>query len=166
MATRKSPRKTSASARPSRRIQRSSRTSTPAAVQTRKEASAVPTVALPVGKWTTLITVLAAAILAFGLFLVFRSPAGAPVATSQQQEISYQGVDGKNALELLKSNATVETQNYEGIGEMVTSINGMPSNADNYWLYYVNGEPGQVGADAYVTKSSDTITWRYEAAQQ
>lgn len=165
MATRKSPRKKSVSTRSSaRRIQRTSRAAE--AIQTRRQASAVPTVSLPTTTWSTLIIVLAVAILAFGLFLVFRTPAVAPTTTEQNQNITYQGVEGKNALELLKSKATVQTQTYEGIGELVTSINGIASTADNYWIFYVNGQQAQVGADAYITKSTDTIEWRYEQAQQ
>lgn len=164
MATRKTPRKKSVTARPtSRRIQRSPRTAT--TVQTRRQATAIPTVSLPTSTWSTLVTVLAAAVLAFGLFLVFRTPAVAPTTTNQTQAIVYQGVEGKSALELLKANATVETQSFD-FGEMVTSVNGIPSTSDYFWLYYVNGEPAQVGADTYITKSTDTIEWRYEQAQQ
>lgn len=167
MPSSKTPRKKSTPARPAaRRIQRSTRTqATRPAVKTRRQATAVPTVSLPTSTWSTLVIVFAAAILAFGLFLVFRTPAVAPTTTSQEQEVSYKGVDGKNALELLKSNATVETQNYEGIGELVVSINGIPSTAENYWIFYVNGEQAQVGAGEYITKSSDQLSWRYERAQ-
>jgi hypothetical protein len=168
MPTSKSPRKKSSSARPAaRRIQRSTRSqATRPAVETRRQASAIPTVSLPTSTWSNLVLVFAAAILAFGLFLVFRTPAVAPTSTTQEQVVSYVGVDGKNALELLKSTATVETQNYEGIGELVTSINGIPSTAENYWIFYVNGEQAQVGAGEYITKSTDQLSWRYEQAQQ
>lgn len=167
MPTSKSPRKKSSTARPAaRRIQRTTRTkSARPVVETRRQASAIPTVSLPTSTWSNLVLVLAAAILAFGLFLVFRTPAVAPTTTSQEQVVSYQGFDGKNALELLKANATVETQNYEGIGELVTSINGVPSTAENYWIFYVNGEQAQVGASEFVTKSTDQLSWRYEQAQ-
>lgn len=164
MPTRKTPRKKPASARTTtRRIQRTSRTAVK--VQTRKEATTIPTVALPTSTWSTIVIVLAAAILAFGLFLVFRTPAVAPTTTEQNQNITYQGVEGKTALELLKTKADVETQNFDGIGELVSSINGIASTSDRFWIYYVNGEQGQVGAGAYVTKSTDTIEWRYEQAQ-
>ncbi len=167
MPTSKSPRKKSSTARPAaRRIQRTTRAkSARPVVETRRQASAIPTVSLPTSTWSNLVLVLAAAILAFGLFLVFRTPAVAPTTTSQEQVVSYSGVDGKNALELLKANATVETQNYEGIGELVTSINGVPSTAENYWIFYVNGEQAQVGASEFATKSTDQLSWRYEQAQ-
>jgi len=166
MATRKKSNKKSAARSTARRIQRTPRAQTRTQVATRRQASALPTVGLPTSTWSSLVIVLATAILAFGLFLVFRTPAVAPTTTSQTQEVSYKGVEGKTALELLKTNATVETQNYEGIGEMVTSINGIASTNDHFWIYYVNGEQGQVGAGTYVTKSTDQISWRYEAAQQ
>ncbi len=168
MPSSKTPRKKSPSAKPAaRRIQRSARSRpVKSVVQTRRQASAIPTVALPTSTWSSLVIVLATAILAFGLFLVFRTPAVAPATTSQTQQVDYQGVEGKTALELLKQKATVETKNYEGIGELVISINGIPSTSDNYWIFYVNGEQAQVGAGDYVTKPTDRLSWRFEAAQQ
>lgn len=46
----------------------------------------------------------------------------------------------------------------------ITSINGVSQDASKgmYWLYYVNGEMGQVGASQYVVKDGDIITWKLE----
>lgn len=87
-----------------------------------------------------------------------------PQAVNQQviaaQAISYDGQDGKTALELLKTRATIETQDFS-VGIYVTSINGVQNSQDHYWMFYLNGELSSVGADQYVTKSSDKIEWRY-----
>ena len=91
-----------------------------------------------------------------------------PVVQQVQQEekgITYQGVEGKNALELLKSNYKVETEAFSGFGEMVKSIDGVTPDDKHFWGFYVNGEMAQVGAESYVTKSSDNIEWKLVAIE-
>ncbi len=87
--------------------------------------------------------------------------------TSQVQqksstEVSYKGVEGKNALELLKQSHKVETKTYEGLGELVTSIDGVSPDSKHFWAFYVNGQQSQVGADAYTTNDADAIVWKLE----
>lgn len=75
-------------------------------------------------------------------------------------ELSYQGKEGITALALLEENATIVTS---GTGEMayVTTINGvLADSTKEYWQFIVNGESASVGAGSYVTKDSDTITWK------
>lgn len=76
--------------------------------------------------------------------------------------VSYHGVDGKNALELLKTNYSVETKSFGDLGEYVQSINGIAPDNTHFWSMYVNGQQSQVGASVYITKSSDTIDWKLE----
>ena|SRR3989338_7588983 len=76
--------------------------------------------------------------------------------------IRYQGVEGKNALELLKSNYTVQTKEFSGLGEFVVSINGIEPDSQHFWSFYVNGQQSQVGADQYMTKNGDKIEWKLE----
>lgn len=109
-----------------------------------------------------------------GIIYAFtQKPVQAPVqVSSQNQEINaevpqtfeYQGEDGKNALDLLKAKHQVETQHYE-FGDFVTSINGVKADSSHFWAMYVNGEMSQVGASAYLTKSTDTIKWQLEKIQ-
>jgi hypothetical protein len=74
--------------------------------------------------------------------------------------ISYQGQDGKTALELVKaSHEVIESNGF------VTGIDGRIGSSTAYWLYYINGQEATVGAQDYVTKSSDTIEWRFVYAQ-
>lgn len=76
--------------------------------------------------------------------------------------ITYQGVDGKNALEILKATHKVELKSYS-FGDMVISIDGIaPNPSTHFWSMYVNGEMSQVGASQYQTKSTDTIKWQLD----
>jgi len=75
--------------------------------------------------------------------------------------VSYQGVDGKTALELLQASHQVEVKHYS-FGDMVISIDGLAPDATHFWAFYVNDKQSEVGASAYVTKSSDVIEWRLE----
>lgn len=96
-------------------------------------------------------------------------PAQQPIPQSNQQQsttqvnnVSYQGQDNQSALQILKAKYQVETQEYSGIGEFVTSINGVKPGSDQFWAFYVNGESSQVGASQYQTKNSDLIEWKLE----
>lgn len=83
----------------------------------------------------------------------------------QDDLISYQGQEGKTALDILKSSYNVETKTYDGIGEMVTSINGVAPDEKHFWAFYVNGQQAQVGAGQYTTKQGDKISWKLDAIQ-
>ena len=80
------------------------------------------------------------------------------------QAISYDGEEGKTALDLLKTKAEVQTQD-SSIGSFVTEINGTTNTDDHFWMFYVNGELAPVASDQYQTKNGDKIEWRYEAIQ-
>ncbi len=114
--------------------------------------------------------VVIAAILALGGSVLFwqirdakpvNAPPSAPPATQQvkTENVTYQGEDGKTALELLKAHAQVETKT-SSLGELVTAINGNDGGGTKFWLFYVNGVESQVGAGAYMTKTGETIEWK------
>lgn len=87
------------------------------------------------------------------------------VAVAQEKkDISYKGVEGKDALTLLKSNYQVETKSYD-FGEMVESINGVKPDSKHFWSFYVNGQMSQVGAGSYQTKTSDTLEWKLDSIE-
>lgn len=71
--------------------------------------------------------------------------------------VSYPGVDGKNALDLLKESHTVVED-----GGFVKSIDGRENTGSTYWFLYVNGKSSEVGAKDVQTKPSDTLEWRFE----
>lgn len=113
-----------------------------------------------------LIYVAMAIIAAFGLYLIIpqEQKAAETVTQTEVQTVTYQGVEGKNALDLLKASQKVETKSFD-FGEMVVSINGRAADKNEYWAFYINGQPAQVGAGDYQTKSTDTISWRIETIQ-
>lgn len=97
-------------------------------------------------------------------------PANNEQAKTEEKEasktVTYKGVEGKTALELLKSNNIVETKVYSGVGEMVVSIDGVkPADSSEFWAFYVEGKQAQVGADQYVTKDGEKIEWKLEKIQ-
>lgn len=113
-------------------------------------------------KQRTTFYVVAAIIFIFGLFLVIpNSVVGPTTDISQSSTITYQGVEGKNALELLKDNHQVTADSYD-FGEFVTGIDGQLADETTFWAFYINGEQAQVGAEDYQTKSEDTIEWKLE----
>lgn len=121
-----------------------------------------------------------ALVLAFGLWRIntpkVTAPVEQPVVTRGDQSlampestpeagvetVSYQGVEGQTALELLKASHEVEVQSFGDLGEFVNSIDGVAGDADHYWSFYLNGEPATVGAGTYATKPGDVIEWKFE----
>ena len=79
--------------------------------------------------------------------------------------VTYQGEEGKTALAILKASYNVETKTYDGIGEMVTGINGVAPDSKHFWAFYVNGKQAEVGAGQYQTKAGDKISWKLDAIQ-
>lgn len=82
-------------------------------------------------------------------------------AQHQITQISYSGQTGVDAFTLLKKHATVQAKHYS-FGYLVTSIDGSAGNGPKYWTFYVNGKESSVGASSYITKSSDTISWKLQ----
>lgn len=76
--------------------------------------------------------------------------------------IEYNGQDGKNALDLLKSSHNVEAKQYS-FGSFVNSIDGIAPDANHFWAFYINDQFSQVAADKYITKSSDKLKWQMDA---
>ncbi|MEJ0021525.1 MAG: DUF4430 domain-containing protein [Candidatus Doudnabacteria bacterium] len=93
-----------------------------------------------------------------------------PAAGGQTQQqvqvpssvVEYQGQDGKNALELLEADHKVDAKHYS-FGDLVTGIDGITPDAQHFWAMYVNGSFSQLGASAYITKSTDNIKWEIDA---
>ena len=75
--------------------------------------------------------------------------------------IRYQGVNGKNALELLEAYYRVETKHFV-FGDMIVGIDGVTPDTKHFWAFYVNDTLSQVGAETYITKSTDRIEWKLE----
>ena len=106
----------------------------------------------------------------FVINLKYRKAATAPTDSAvanigaNSQAISYTGEEGKNAYDLLKSKYTVVAEE-TAYGPLVKSINGQTATDSTFWSFKINGELAQVGAQQYVTKSTDTITWELTSIQ-
>jgi hypothetical protein len=82
---------------------------------------------------------------------------------ADDSELSYEGVAGKTALELLLAADPSATVQGEGDMAFVTGVGGVAANPDDeFWALYVNGEMAQVGAGSLVTETGDEITWKLE----
>ncbi len=77
--------------------------------------------------------------------------------------ISYAGVDGKNALELLKENYQTDTTVSDGVGEFVTAIENQAAGENQFWALYLNGKMATVGASELETKNGDIVEWNLES---
>lgn len=75
----------------------------------------------------------------------------------QTQTVIYKGVEGKDALTLLRSKVPV-VLDHSG---MVISINNVKADTERhqYWEFFINGKSSDVGSRQYVTKNGDTLMW-------
>ena len=99
-------------------------------------------------------------------FLITRSQTNQPIANTPSPTIalvdyiSYVGITGKTALDLLDTRAAV----VQAASGLVISINGRK--ADNsqheYWAFYINGKVAERGPKEYITKDGDKIEWKIE----
>ena len=85
-------------------------------------------------------------------------------STTVGTTVTYQGVDGRTAMALLKANHQVQTKHYD-FGDLVTVIDGQAADSTKYWILYVDGKPSEVGADALQTKTGQSIEWKLEKTQ-
>ncbi len=87
--------------------------------------------------------------------------ANSTVNASAATSYLYPGKDGKTALELLKvAYPSTVTKSSGSLGEQVVSINGREAGSNEYWQFLVNGTAADVGAGAYMTKSTDMVEWK------
>ena len=60
----------------------------------------------------------------------------------------------------------LETQEYEGLGTLITSMYGSENGSGNmYWQYEVNGVMPQIGAGAYELTEDDAVEWKFTESQ-
>ncbi len=69
---------------------------------------------------------------------------------------------GQLAIDLLASNAQIETIDYGDAGEFVTNINGLAADKEHYWAFYVNEEYAEQGASQTKLVEGDIIKFVYE----
>ncbi len=83
---------------------------------------------------------------------------------AMNDSVSYQGEEGKTALDLLVEKYPNSKTSGEGAMAFVTEINGRVADTskNEFWKFLINGEDAQVGAGTYQTKSTDQITWEID----
>jgi len=81
--------------------------------------------------------------------------------TAPTTQVSYRGLEGKTALDLLKVHAKVTTKS-SSLGDYVVAINGNDGGGKKYWLFYVNDKLADVGAGQYATHNNDTVVWKLQ----
>ncbi len=88
-------------------------------------------------------------------------------ADDQATKYSEEFLDGQTAFGLLKDVAEKEgvgldTQEYD-FGIFVKKIADKETSAEMAWIYFVNGESGQVASDQYSLEPGDVVEWKYMA---
>lgn len=75
-----------------------------------------------------------------------------------EQEVELE--EGQNLLDLMEANFDIEQTD-----GFISSINGYEQDeeAGKYWLYDVNGEMAEVGAQEFELNNGDQIEWKLEA---
>ena len=89
------------------------------------------------------------------------APAAVSVQPAETTSLTYQGEDGKTALELLKTHAQVESKS-SSLGDYVTSINGNDGGGTKYWMFYVDGKEAAEGAGTYQTHTGEKVEWKLQ----
>ena len=104
---------------------------------------------------------------------------GTPVTETVELRVALPGgetlvferayLDNLTALALLQEAAaansvTVRVEEYD-FGSFVSAIGDATSSAQQAWVYYINNESAQVGADQYLLQPADLIEWKYEAVE-
>jgi len=80
---------------------------------------------------------------------------------------SYEGEDGKTALELLEQHDPDAQVQGEGENAYVTAIRGREADPETeFWGLYVDDEMATVGAGSLETKDGQTITWKLEEIEK
>jgi hypothetical protein len=77
----------------------------------------------------------------------------------------HQFSENETAFSILKdtaetNNIPLETEQYD-FGVFVKSINGYENSTSKAWIYFVNGQSGQVAADKHTLKPGDIVEWKY-----
>lgn len=122
------------------------------------------------------------------IFLIWSSPKNESVATSSPTPLSQQvneseviiteiDFGGSSPVEITLEESehtafsalqkAAEIMNYDLVTEQfdfgifVKSVNGYESDTQKAWLYFVNGQSGDIAADQKQLQPGDTVSWRY-----
>ena len=80
---------------------------------------------------------------------------------------TYSGLPatGETAYEILsevakKEGMTIDAKQYD-FGIFIQGIGGKENTNDKSWIYFVNGEAGNVAADQRILEAGDRVEWKY-----
>lgn len=59
-----------------------------------------------------------------------------------------------------ENNIELKVKEYD-FGVFVESVKGVEGSANMAWIYFVNGESGQVAADKHELNTGDKVEWKY-----
>jgi Domain of unknown function (DUF4430) len=71
------------------------------------------------------------------------------------------GAKALDALELTLGENNVSTQEFSGLGALITGFYGVQAQGNNFWEFLVNGESSDVGVSSYEVKNGDVLEFRY-----
>jgi len=84
------------------------------------------------------------------------------VISEDGKTVSYDGLEGNTALEILKAGTEI-TVKASDFGEFVNGINSVIADENSeFWAFYVNGKLASEGAGTYQTMDGDQIEWKLE----
>jgi len=74
---------------------------------------------------------------------------------------------GSNVLDLMENLRDTQgfeftTQEFEGLGMFVDTVDGVQPSDNKYWVYYVNEESATVGVEDYILEEDDMVRWALE----
>jgi hypothetical protein len=101
------------------------------------------------------------------IFLKIDSITKKTVLEINNKKYETETIDNISVYELMKkmeneNKIFFKEKNYIGMGKFIEEINGIKSDGEKYWIYYVNNEKANVGISNYKIKSGDVVSWRLE----
>jgi hypothetical protein len=100
----------------------------------------------------------------FGVFFLNSQPISKPTAELIYKDTIPSSITVYDFMNKLQSEGKISftEKDYIGMGKLITSINGIKSNGEKNWIYYVNGKEAQVGVSNYKINEGDIVSWKYE----
>ena len=78
--------------------------------------------------------------------------------------VTYEGEQGKTALEILQSICEIETKTTaEGAIITVVAIDGIKASSPDYWAFYLNSQYALNSPNNILTTETDLIKWQLES---
>ncbi|MBI2076550.1 MAG: DUF4430 domain-containing protein [Candidatus Aenigmarchaeota archaeon] len=69
--------------------------------------------------------------------------------------------NGSTVFDALNSSFSVEFMGFEGLGKLITGINGVTQNSTHYWFYFVDGEFARAAADKLALTKDSSVLFRF-----